>query len=180
MPADLDRRLLAVRLIASKHSLRIGQLAVCFKNTATSTTLNIRLLSHLPPIYYLSIDLIKQISYHSNMNTYDIFNALAEPTRRDIIEMLATKGQLSASDISTSFKVSAPAISQHLKVLREARLVNMQKRAQQRIYQINPDAMSELEEWARKMKKMWHERFDRLDAVLQEEKAKLLLFKSKK
>lgn len=114
------------------------------------------------------------------MNTYDIFNALAEPTRRDIIEMLATKGQLSASDISTSFKVSAPAISQHLKVLREARLVNMQKRAQQRIYQINPDAMSELEEWARKMKKMWHERFDRLDAVLQEEKAKLLLFKSKK
>ena len=61
------------------------------------------------------------------MNTYDIFNALAEPTRRDIIEMLATKGQLSASDISTSFKVSAPAISQHLKVLREARLVTMRR-----------------------------------------------------
>ena len=75
----------------------------------------------------------------------DKFHALAEPTRRDIIEMLATSGQLSASQICDKFPVSPPAISQHLKVLREAKLVRMEKRAQQRIYQLNPEGMHELE-----------------------------------
>lgn len=100
----------------------------------------------------------------------DIFNALAEPTRRNIIEMLATSGQLSASDISDKFKVSSSAISQHLKVLREANLVQMEKRAQQRLYQINPSVINEFEEWAKKMTKLWNQRFDRLDRVLQVEK----------
>ena len=87
--------------------------------------------------------------------------------------MLALKGELSASDISDKFKVSAPAISQHLKVLREARLVKMEKRAQQRIYQINPEKIQELEKWIQKMTKLWNARFDRLDKVLANEKRKL-------
>ncbi len=99
----------------------------------------------------------------------DMFSALAEPTRRNILEMLAKSGQLSASDISDKFKVSPPAISQHLKVLREARLVDMEKRAQQRIYQINPDAR----EWVKKMTLLWNERFDALDGVLEAEKRKM-------
>lgn len=103
----------------------------------------------------------------------DMFSALAQPTRRSIIEMLASRGQLSASDISDKFKVSSPAISQHLKVLREAKLVDMEKNAQRRIYTINSDKIIELEEWAKKMKQRWEERFDVLDKVLQKEKKEL-------
>ncbi len=97
----------------------------------------------------------------------DVFSALADPTRRNIIEMLAKSGQLSATDISDKFKVSPPAISQHLKILREANLVEMEKRAQQRLYQINPDAISKLEEWAHMMTKKWDERFTKLEKVLE-------------
>jgi DNA-binding transcriptional ArsR family regulator len=100
----------------------------------------------------------------------DIFSALADPTRRSIIEILAKNGKLSASDICKKFPVSPPAISQHLKVLRETMLVQVEKKAQQRIYRINPDAMLNLEEWARQMRELWNERFDALDKTLEEEK----------
>ena len=75
----------------------------------------------------------------------NMFSALADPTRHNILEVLAQNGQLSASDISDKFPVSLSAISQHLKVLSEANLVQMEKRAQQRMYQINPDAILDLE-----------------------------------
>jgi DNA-binding transcriptional ArsR family regulator len=103
----------------------------------------------------------------------DIFTALAEPTRRSIIEMLAQKGELSATDISDKFNSSPPAISQHLRVLREANLVYVEKRSRQRIYQINPSAMNELEEWAKQTTEMWNQRLSRLDKVLEAEKRKI-------
>ena len=102
-----------------------------------------------------------------------LFYALAEPTRRDIIELLASNGQLSATDISNNFAVSAPAISQHLKVLREANFVRVEKRAQQRIYRINPEAMSEIEGWVQEMTRQWNARFNVLDKILEAEKRKL-------
>ncbi len=102
-----------------------------------------------------------------------LFYALAEPTRRDIIELLASNGQLSATDISDNFAVSAPAISQHLKVLREANFVRVEKRAQQRIYRINPEAMSEVEGWVQEMTRQWSARFNVLDKILEAEKRKL-------
>jgi DNA-binding transcriptional ArsR family regulator len=113
------------------------------------------------------------------MENINIFVALAEPTRRSIFEMLARNGELSASDISMKFHVSAPAISQHLKVLREANLVKVEKRAQQRIYQINPEPVLELEGWIKDMTKLWNQRFDRIDELLQEEKKKLQIKESK-
>jgi len=102
-----------------------------------------------------------------------LFYALAEPTRRDIIELLASNGQLSATDIFDNFAVSAPAISQHLRVLREANVVRVEKRAQQRIYRINPEAMSEIEGWVQQMTKQWNARFNVLDKILEGEKRKL-------
>jgi DNA-binding transcriptional ArsR family regulator len=102
----------------------------------------------------------------------DVFAAVAQPTRRSILEMLAGSGQLSASQISDRFRVSPPAISQHLKILREARLVRMHKRAQQHIYQINPEAVREIEDWAGQMTTLWNERFDRLESLLKEEEAR--------
>ncbi len=102
----------------------------------------------------------------------DLFSALAEPTRRKIIEMLASRGELPASEIYGQFPVSPPAISQHLKVLREAKLVLMEKRAQQHIYRVNPEAVLQLEDWAKGLRQLWDERFDALDRVLEEEKRK--------
>jgi DNA-binding transcriptional ArsR family regulator len=102
----------------------------------------------------------------------DKFNALADPTRRKIIEILAINGELSAADICERFNISHPAISQHLKALRVANLVRMEKRGQQRIYQVNPHAMLELEDWAKGITRLWNQRFDALDALLQAEKNK--------
>jgi DNA-binding transcriptional ArsR family regulator len=102
----------------------------------------------------------------------DKYSVISDPTRRKIIEVLANHGPLSATDISNEFQVSPSAISQHLKVLREAKLVRMEKKAQQRIYQINPQAMQELEEWPRHIAQLWNERFDALDAVLRVEMMK--------
>jgi DNA-binding transcriptional ArsR family regulator len=102
----------------------------------------------------------------------DIFSALADPTRRSILEMLAGNNELSASEIHDKFKVSPQAVSQHLKVLLEAKLVSVEKRAQQRIYRINTDAMVELEEWSMSMRSRWSRRLDALEAVLKSEMKK--------
>ncbi len=103
----------------------------------------------------------------------DTFSALADPTRRNIVELLAKNGELSATDIYDKFSASPPAISQHLKVLREANLVQVEKKAQQRIYHVNPAAMHKIEEWAKKMAQVWDARFSRLDKVLEVEKTRL-------
>jgi DNA-binding transcriptional ArsR family regulator len=102
----------------------------------------------------------------------DRFHALADPTRRKIMEILARSGQLPASDIYEQFEMTPQAVSQHLKVLREAKLVRVEKQAQQRIYRINPEAMLELEEWARQLRRLWNDRFDAFEKVLEEEKRK--------
>ena len=103
----------------------------------------------------------------------DTFTALAEPTRRTILERLAANGNMSATDIYRGFKSSPPAISQHLKVLREAKLVRVEKRAQQRIYYINPEPMRELAKWVEQFASQQEEQFQRLDALLDIEKKKL-------
>ena len=102
----------------------------------------------------------------------DIFTALAEPTRRTIIEMLARNGPLSATEIYEYFPVSPQAVSQHLKVLREAHLVEMEKRAQKRLYRLNPQTLSQFEAWVQQIQQRWSERFDALDQVLEREKKK--------
>jgi DNA-binding transcriptional ArsR family regulator len=100
----------------------------------------------------------------------DTFYALAEPRRRKIIEILASKGQMSATEIYNNFDISPQAVSQHLKVLLESRLLRMEKHAQQHIYEVNTESVLELEEWARRIEAQWNQRFDRLDEVLKEEK----------
>ncbi|MCD9025280.1 ArsR/SmtB family transcription factor [Cohnella silvisoli] len=104
----------------------------------------------------------------------DIFSALADPTRRNILEMLAGNDEFPASEIYDKFQVSPQAISQHLKILREANLVHVEKRAQQRIYRINTDAMVELEQWSKSMRHRWTRRLDAMEAVLKAEMKKNL------
>ncbi len=102
----------------------------------------------------------------------DVFTALSDPTRRSILEMLARSGPLTATEIYDCFQASHPAISQHLKALREAGLVLVEKKAQQRIYRLNPEPMHKLEIWVRALEADMEERFERLDRVLEAEQAK--------
>ena len=103
----------------------------------------------------------------------DMFVALSDPTRRAILEILAIRGELSATDIYEQFSASPQAISQHLKVLREANLVVMEKHAQKHLYSLNPQMLSQFEAWVQHMRVTWEERFKVLDKVLEAEKEKL-------
>ena len=102
----------------------------------------------------------------------DMFVALADPTRRRILELLATNGELSATALYEQFPVSPQAVSQHLKVLREAHLVEMEKRAQKHVYRLNPETLSQFEAWIQQTKQRWSQRFEALDTVLEREKQK--------
>jgi DNA-binding transcriptional ArsR family regulator len=87
----------------------------------------------------------------------DSLPALADPTRRRIVELLAA-GELSAGEIAGRFAVSAPAISQHLRVLRAAALVRVRAEAQRRIYELDPDGFAALDAWLAQMRQAWHGR----------------------
>src|SRR5258708_29001827 len=100
----------------------------------------------------------------------DMFVALADPTRRTILELVARSGELAATVIYEHFPVSQQAVSQHLKVLREAHLVEMEKRAQKHVYRLNPQTLSQFEAWVQQMQQRWEERFAALDTVLESEK----------
>lgn len=96
------------------------------------------------------------------------FAALADPTRRDIVVGLA-RGEAAAGVIAARFPVSAPAISQHLKVLREAGLVRVEPRGQQRIYRLDPDGLEAIEQWIACTRATWNARFDALENAIESE-----------
>ena len=90
------------------------------------------------------------------------FAALADPTRRRIVEMLA-RGPLSAGEIASRFSVTASAVSQHLKTLRAARLVRARAVAQRRIYELDLDGLAELEGWLDGIGPTWQKRYEALE-----------------
>jgi DNA-binding transcriptional ArsR family regulator len=116
----------------------------------------------------LSDDFIKYTLYWPAM---DAFSVLAEPRRRRVVEILARRGKLSATQICDEFDVTPQAISQHLRVLREANVIQMEKRAQRRLYAFNPQSMHPIQTWTADMAKRWNQRLDRLDKILKEEAA---------
>ena len=95
-------------------------------------------------------------------------NALADPTRQRIVEMLAAR-ELSAGDIAGKFDMSAPAISQHLKVLKDAKLVRVRAEAQRRIYALDREGFEEMNEWLTRIRRFWRGRLDALDWALKED-----------
>jgi DNA-binding transcriptional ArsR family regulator len=97
----------------------------------------------------------------------DTFTALADPTRRQIIESLARR-ETSFGDLAEQFDMSRPAVSQHLKTLREAGLVVARADAQRRIYRLTDHGLDELEAWLDKVRTFWNPRLDELQRVLAE------------
>jgi DNA-binding transcriptional ArsR family regulator len=92
--------------------------------------------------------------------------ALADPTRQRIVEMLAA-GAMSSGDIARRFDISAPAISQHLKTLRAARLVRVRAQAQKRFYELDPEGVTELADWIARIRSFWTQKLDALEEELQ-------------
>src|SRR5210317_1972109 len=97
----------------------------------------------------------------------DTFTALADPTRRQIIESLAA-GETSFGELADKFEMSRPAVSQHLKVLRDAGIVTARADAQRRIYRLTDDGFDEVEAWLGKVREFWSQRLDRLEILLSE------------
>lgn len=95
----------------------------------------------------------------------EIFTALADPTRRRIVELLS-HGECAAGEIVEAFDVSGPAISQHLKVLREAALVQVRVDGQRRMYQLNPRGLDEMDRWLHDVRRFWAPRLDALEREL--------------
>ena len=91
--------------------------------------------------------------------------AIADPTRRRIVELLA-QHERTAGELVAEFDLSAPAISQHLKVLREAGLVTVRAEGQSRVQVLNPEGFGELEAWMEKTRAFWSRRLDALEREL--------------
>jgi len=97
----------------------------------------------------------------------DTFVALADPTRRQIIESLAV-GEASFGVLAEQFEMSRPAVSQHLKVLRDSGIVAVRADAQRRIYRLNDGGLDELDAWLSNVRSFWTQRLDNLEKVLGE------------
>jgi DNA-binding transcriptional ArsR family regulator len=96
------------------------------------------------------------------------FAALADPTRQRIVEMLAV-GALCAGDIAGRFELSPPAISQHLKALKAAKLVKVRAQAQKRIYELDPEGLADLSDWVARIRAFWNPRLDALEEALRKD-----------
>jgi DNA-binding transcriptional ArsR family regulator len=96
----------------------------------------------------------------------DVFQAIADPTRRRIISMLAVKPQ-NLNTISENFQVSRQAISLHIKILAESGLIIINQQGRERYCSIQPQKLSEVDDWIGPFRKMWEGHFDRLNIVLQ-------------
>ena len=97
-----------------------------------------------------------------------IFGALSDPTRRKILARLAA-GEAQVSEIAAPFKISAPAISRHLKVLEDAGLVARRIEAQRRMISLNPDALRKASRWVDQYRGFWDASLDRLETLLANE-----------
>jgi DNA-binding transcriptional ArsR family regulator len=98
-------------------------------------------------------------------NLDHLFGALADPTRRAIVERLLAKGELSVGDIAAPFSMSTPAISRHLKVLEEAGIVERRIDKQWRYIRVNPQALRPVESWIERQLRFWNSALDRLEAL---------------
>ena len=93
--------------------------------------------------------------------------ALAEPNRLRIVDLLRG-GALPVGDIGARLHLAQPQVSKHLRVLKEAQLVQVYPRAQQRLYALNAAPLQELDAWLADFRAMWTERLDQLDELVQE------------
>jgi DNA-binding transcriptional ArsR family regulator len=99
--------------------------------------------------------------------TTDAFNAVAEPRRRQILDVLVG-GELPVNELVRRLGVAQPQVSKHLRVLREVGLVDVRDEGRRRMYSLNGHSLKPIHDWVKNYERMWTERFDRLGVVLDE------------
>ena len=97
----------------------------------------------------------------------DVFQAIADPNRRAIIGLLA-KQKLSVNAVAEHFSISRPAVSRHIKVLKECGLVVIRRQGRERYCEIRLEKLNEVADWVETYQKAWEQRLDRLDEYLNE------------
>ena len=95
------------------------------------------------------------------------FAVLAEPTRREILDLLRD-GERPVGDLVDRLAISQPAVSKHLRVLRDAGLVEVRAEAQRRLYRVRPQPLAEIDEWLAPYRRLWSRSFDRLERHLED------------
>jgi DNA-binding transcriptional ArsR family regulator len=96
----------------------------------------------------------------------DVFEAVAEPTRRTVLNILAAQ-ERSAGELVAAFPaLTQPAVSRHLRILRESQLVDVRADGTRRVYSLRPAALAELDRWLDSYRRFWSERLDGLEAHL--------------
>jgi DNA-binding transcriptional ArsR family regulator len=103
--------------------------------------------------------------------TADAFNAVAEPRRRQILDVLAG-GERPVNDLVVQLGLAQPQVSKHLRVLREVGAVEVREAGRRRLYRLNGHALKPIHDWVKEYERSWSERFDQLDIVLEELKEK--------
>jgi len=99
--------------------------------------------------------------------TADAFNAVAEPRRRQILDLLAG-GERPVNDLVQLLGLAQPQVSKHLRVLRKVGAVDVREEGRQRLYSLNGRALKPIHDWVKGYERIWTERFDELDLVLDE------------
>ncbi|MEO0470598.1 MAG: metalloregulator ArsR/SmtB family transcription factor [Bacteroidota bacterium] len=95
----------------------------------------------------------------------DVFQAIADPVRRDIIGLLARES-MSVNAVAGNFAISRPAISKHLRILRECGLIQMEQKGRERHCRIQPQNLAPVADWVEPFRKLWEEKLDRFEAYL--------------
>tara|TARA_R110000868_G_scaffold37111_5_gene131408 strand:+ start:37053 stop:37373 length:321 start_codon:yes stop_codon:yes gene_type:complete len=96
----------------------------------------------------------------------DVFQAIADPTRRDIITLLASGEIMNLNSIADQFNISRPAISKHIKILEECNLIDIQQDGRERICELKPEELEPVSDWVEKNRKIWNSRLDQLEDYL--------------
>ncbi|MDA7978701.1 MAG: metalloregulator ArsR/SmtB family transcription factor [Pirellulales bacterium] len=109
---------------------------------------------------------------NSQRQLSNIFSALADPTRRRILERLSRLGQCRVTALAKPFRMSLPAISRHLRVLEEAKLVHRQKKGREHLITAEPETLKGAQQWIAQYVTYWESRFDAMDEILKRQTRK--------
>lgn len=100
----------------------------------------------------------------------DTFQAIADPNRRAILSLLAAQ-KLTLNGVAENFRISRPAVSRHIKILRQCGLVVVVKQGRERYCEVRLDKLNEVSDWIEQSRQLWEQRLDRLDEYVQVMKA---------
>ncbi|HEY0432753.1 MAG TPA: metalloregulator ArsR/SmtB family transcription factor [Chitinophagaceae bacterium] len=101
----------------------------------------------------------------------DVFQAIADPTRRAILVLVATQS-MTAGAIAANFQTARPTVSKHLQILTECELLEQTQNGREIYYQFNPKKMKEVADFIEPFRKMWDDRFNKLESVMKKYKSK--------